>query len=53
MLETYRENMAYINEKKFVKAINKEVIIVGIDDDGSLIIKENEIQSKITYGEIV
>jgi len=52
ILKIYRENMAYINEKKFVKAINKEVIIKGIDNDGALIIEENGAEKKITFGEI-
>jgi len=53
MLEIYRKNMAYLNEKKFIKAINKEVIIKGIDESGALLINDNGIESKITFGEII
>lgn len=52
LLKMYRENMAYINEKKFIKVINHEAIIKGISDDGALIINENGVEKKITFGEI-
>jgi len=52
LLKTYRNNMAYINEKKFIKTINKEAVIKGIDENGALIIDDNKIERKINFGEI-
>ena len=52
LLNIYRENMAYINEKKYIKIINKEAVIKGICDNGALIIELDGEDKEITFGEI-
>lgn len=53
LIEAYRNNMVYINEKRFIKTIKKEAVIKGIDENGALIIEEDNVERKITFGEIM
>lgn len=52
ILSIVRNNMAYLNEKRFISQINKEAIIKGIDDDGYLIVNDNLDEYKISGGTI-
>ena len=52
ILSIVRNNMAYLNEKRFISQINKEAIIKGIDDDGYLIVNDKIDEYKISGGTI-
>jgi len=52
LFKIYKTNMAYLDEKKFIKIVGKEATIKGIDDNGALIIDDNGLERKITFGEI-
>lgn len=49
----FRENMAFIGEKKFISALNKNAKIIGISDEGHLIIEDNGTRKNIFVGEIL
>lgn len=50
ILATFRNNMAFINEKRFIGQLNKEAIIKGIDDLGYLIVFDGNDEYKIIGG---
>lgn len=50
MLLIFRENMAFLNEERFISQINKNAIIRGIDDNGYLIVETENIEYKISGG---
>lgn len=52
VLSIFRDNMAYLNEKRFISQISKEATINGIDDNGYLIVKDNFNEYKINGGTI-
>lgn len=52
ILATFRNNMAFVNEKRFIGQLNKEAVIKGIDDFGYLIVYDNDDDYKIIGGEI-
>ena len=49
----FRENMAFIGEEKFVSVLNKSVKIVGISDEGHLIIEDCGEVKNVFVGEIL
>jgi biotin-(acetyl-CoA carboxylase) ligase len=49
-LSVFRENMAFLNEERFISQINKKAIIKGIDDNGLLIVKSGIEEHKIFGG---
>ena len=49
-LSIFRDNMAFLNEKRFIGQINKEAIIKGIDDSGYLIACDEIQEYKISGG---
>jgi len=51
-LSIFRENMAFLDEKRFVSQISKEAIIKGIDDNGYLIVKSGLDEYKVSGGMI-
>lgn len=50
ILRMFKSNMAYLNEKRYIGQINKEAIIKGIDNDGSLIVESEGEEYKIIGG---
>lgn len=53
VIKEFRENMAFVGEKKYVSTINKEAKIMGISDDGHLTVEtENNIMN-VFSGEIL
>lgn len=53
VVNKFRENMAFIGEEKFVSALNKKAKIIGISDEGHLIIEDNGEMKNIFVGEIL
>jgi len=51
-LPIFRENMAFANEERFVSQINKMAVIKRIDDNGYLIVEDENIEYKISGGVI-
>ncbi|MBQ7668569.1 MAG: biotin--[Clostridia bacterium] len=52
IVDTFRNNMIYKNEKYFIKSLNKEVIIKDVDENGALVYEENGTIKTIDFGEI-
>lgn len=52
ILSIFRNNMAFLNEKRFIGQINKEAIIKGVDDYGYLVVQDGEEEYKIIGGTI-
>lgn len=52
ILSTFRNNMAFLNEKRFIGQLNKEAIVKGIDDHGYLIVQDDIDEYKIIGGTI-
>jgi len=50
ILATFRNNMSFINEKRFIGQLNKEAVIKGIDDLGYLIVSDGNVEYKIIGG---
>ena len=50
VLSIFRENMAFLNEERFISQINKNAVIKGIDDNGYLIVESDSTEYKISGG---
>jgi ATP-dependent helicase/nuclease subunit A len=53
VINKFRENMAFIREEKFVSSLNKKVKIIGISDEGHLIIEDDGEIKNVFVGEIL
>lgn len=53
VIDEFRKNMAFVGEEKYVSAINKKVKIIGISDNGHLIIEDAENTKEVFIGEIL
>lgn len=53
VVSKFRENMAFIGEEKFISALDKKARIIGISNEGHLIIEDNGEEKKIFVGEIL
>lgn len=52
ILKMFRENMAFLGEKRYVSQIKQEAIILGINDNGYLIVNSNDKKNIIVGGTI-
>jgi biotin-(acetyl-CoA carboxylase) ligase len=52
ILMFFKENMAFLEEKRYVSAINKEAIIRGVSDKGYLLIEDDGEEKEIFFGMI-
>ena len=52
ILKMFRENMAFLGEKRYVSQIGCEAIILGINDNGYLIVNSNDKKNIIVGGTI-
>lgn len=53
VINKFRENMAFIGENKFISSLNKKAKILGISDEGHLIIEDDGERKNIFVGEIL
>ena len=53
IVNKFRENMAFINEEKYISSINKKAKIIGVSDEGHLIIEDSGETKNIFVGEIM
>lgn len=53
IINIFRDNMGLIGENRYITALEKEAIIIGIDNDGRLIVEYNGNQEKIIGGNIL
>jgi BirA family biotin operon repressor/biotin-[acetyl-CoA-carboxylase] ligase len=53
IISEFRKNMAFIGEEKFISAINKKAKIIGISDEGHLVIDDNSEEKNVFVGEIL
>lgn len=53
VIQCFRENMAFVGERKYVSSLNKEVKIIGVSDEGHLVVEDNEIRKQVFIGEIL
>jgi len=49
-LSIFRDNMAFLGEKRFISQISKEAIIKGIDNNGYLIVESDSVEYKVSGG---
>jgi BirA family biotin operon repressor/biotin-[acetyl-CoA-carboxylase] ligase len=53
VVDKFRENMAFIGEERYISALDKRAKIIGISDEGHLIIEDNGEKKNIFVGEIL
>jgi BirA family biotin operon repressor/biotin-[acetyl-CoA-carboxylase] ligase len=53
VINKFRENMAFIGEERYISALDKRAKIIGISDEGHLIIEDNGEKKNIFVGEIL
>jgi len=53
VINKFRENMAFIGEERYISALDKTAKIIGISDEGHLIIEDNGDKKDIFVGEIL
>ena len=52
ILKMFKENMAFLGEKRYVSQIEQEATVVGINDNGYLIVNSNDKENIIVGGTI-
>lgn len=52
VIDEFRKNMAFVGEEKYISNINKKAKIIGISDNGHLIIEDDGNTKEVFVGEI-
>lgn len=53
IINEFRKNMAFVGEEKYISAINKNAKIMGISDEGHLIVNDDGDNKEVFIGEIL